>query len=860
MSDSKGAIFLSYAAQDAESARHIFDALSAAGLEVWFDRNELRGGDAWDASIRRQINDCALFVPLISANTNARGEAYFRLEWQLAVERLNRIADDQAFLLPVLIDGTGEASARVPDRFRSRQWTRLTGGASLAAFAQYLGELLSRDRVLPPAPGPSRARHNLPVAVDSFVARSEDIAEVMSRLNDTRLLTLVGVGGTGKTRLALEVAHHLLAAYDDGVLLVELAPLTQAESVPNMVADLAGAVQQPGKNVTQSLVHALQNRSMLLLLDNCEHVLDEVAALAGEITVHCPSVRILATSREGLAIRGEQVYQVRSLTDADGALLLRDRALAAGAAGELNDETLRRLSHRLDGMPLAIELAAARCVSMSPEEVEARLDDRFRLLRGSRRGRLERHQTLRNTVAWSYELLEPLERVVFSRLSVFAGSFGLEAALDIASGDDIDAIDVEDAVAALVSQSMVLTATGAGMTRYRLLETLRQFGEERLLDSGDAERIAARHTDWYAKYMQRAWQGLWGPDDSRWAIAINNEFENLRVAVYAAIDRADSRALTALIKPHLWWAWHALRYEVADWAEAALAVSPEPAFARSVAMHLRFHGGRPDSSIRLAAELARPEDVADPDEACMNAQARWVAAICAGDDSGIDEWMERSRQLAHKAGNIAREAAISSIQVAFKVMAGEMEAARRIAAGSHAKALASGNRTALSWTHFFMGRARSDADSAAALEHFQKAVEVSVACGNQLVRGLAATEAAVVIARSGDPEQGRIQLAEALRSFIASNDLYQLWTSAHHLAYFLNRLGRPDEARRIWRELGLRQGFAARHHRDELEAMLGPAGTARLSDDTFIVEIRSVLKVLDRETGEAAQNRGDNGS
>jgi hypothetical protein len=180
-------------------------------------------------------------------------------------------------------------------------------------------------------------------------------------------------------------------------------------------------------------------------------------------------------------------------------------------------------------------------------------------------------------------------------------------------------------------------------------------------------------------------------------------------------------------------------------------------------------------------------------------------------------------------------------------MEGEMETARNIAAQAHAKALASGNQTALCWTHFFMGRAHTDIDSATALEHFQRAVEVAVGSGNQLVRGLAATEAAVAIARSGDPEQGRTQLSKALHSFIISNDRFQLWTSAHHLAHFLNRLGRPDEARRIWRELGTRQAYAAQHHRDELGALLGPAGTARLSDDEFIVEIRSMLEALDQE-------------
>jgi predicted ATPase len=846
MSEITPAIFISYASQDAAAARRLGEALRAAGLETWLDQSELRGGDAWDAAIRQQISGCTLFIPLISANTNARGEGYFRLEWQLAVDRSARIADDQAFLLPVLIDGTPEGEARVPDRFRTRQWTHLPDGAAPAAFIGRLEQLLARPRLVPASEGSLRARGNLPAPVDTFVARSGEIAEAMARLAETRLLTLVGVGGTGKTRLALEVANRLTAGFVEGVLLVELAPVTLAESVPNMVADLAGVVQQPGKTVTESLVHALRSRSLLLVLDNCEHLLDAVADLVASITAQCPAVRILATSREGLAIRGEQVLQVRSLADADGALLFRDRARAAGASCDLDDATLQRISHRLDGMPLAIELAAARCGSMSPEEIESRLDDRFRLLRGARRGRLERHQTLRNTVAWSYDLLEPVEQMVFNRLSVFAGSFNLEAAQGIVSDETVDELELEDAIDALVTRSMALAAAGVGGTRYRLLETLRQFGQEQLVASGAAGRLAGNHTAWYAEFMARAWQGLWGTDDAHWIAAVGEEFENLRVAVFTAIDQADHAALTALIRPHLWWAWHSMRYEVGDWAEAALAVSPEPPFARAVATHLRLHGGRPADAVRLAEGLKCPDQAVDADEACMVAQAHWAAAVAAANPGGIRQWMEQSARAAKQAGNIARAAVVGSIRVAFNVMAGEMETARHNAAEAHAAAEVSGNATAQAWTNFFMGRAKTGGDAAAALQHFQRAVELATRSGNPLVRGLAATEAAVIIARSGDPEEGRTQLAQALHSFIRSNDRLQLFTSAHHLAYFLNRVGRPDEAREVWRELSARQAFAAQHHRTELTDLLGPPGKCELTDDAFIESIGSVLDALDR--------------
>ena len=340
------------------------------------------------------------------------------------------------------------------------------------------GPATDRTRTAGEPAGTTDPPGNLPESVDSFVAREDELAEVTAKLADVRLVTLTGVGGTGKTRLATEAASRMAARFADGAWLVELAPVTRADAVPYVVADLIGAVQQPGRTMAESVVDSLRHRSVLLVFDNCEHLLDAVAELAAGVTAHCPAVRILATSRESIAIRGERVIRLQSLSDEAGAELFRDRALAAGARGEMDMTTLARLSSRLDGMPLAIELAAARCTSMSPEEMESRLDDRFRLLRGSRRGRAERQQTLHNTVAWSYDLLEKSEQRIFDRLSVFAGGFMLDAAQAVAGDDDIDALEVEDAVAALVARSMVLaTDTGDG-TRYRLLETLRQFAED----------------------------------------------------------------------------------------------------------------------------------------------------------------------------------------------------------------------------------------------------------------------------------------------------------------------------------------------------------------------------------------------
>lgn len=275
------------------------------------------------------------------------------------------------------------ALAKEPgDRYPNiRQWTEALQAASTITAAT------------------TRARTNLPLTVDSFIARTDELREVHDAIASTRLLTIAGTGGTGKTRLAIEAARALVSSYPDGVLLIELAPVLQGESVPHVIADVLAVTPQVNRSMKESLVDALRQRSMLLIVDNCEHVLDVVSDIARAISSQCERVRIIATSREPLGIPGERVMRLGSLSGPDGATLFRDRAMAAGATSALNADTLTRLSERLDGIPLAIELAAARAASMTPEDIEARLNDRFRVLRGGGRGRMERHQTLRNTVA-----------------------------------------------------------------------------------------------------------------------------------------------------------------------------------------------------------------------------------------------------------------------------------------------------------------------------------------------------------------------------------------------------------------------------------------------------------------------------
>jgi non-specific serine/threonine protein kinase len=714
---------------------------------------------------------------------------------------------------------------------------------------------LERGRISGSSRIEDRPTGNLPLSLDSFVAREQELASVVALLAEARLVTLTGVGGTGKTRLALEAAHRLSADFPDGAWLVELAPVTHAEAVPNVVGDLLGVRQGPGKALVQSIADALRHRAMLLVLDNCEHVLDTVAELATLIARQCADVRILATSREALGIGGERILRLQSLSDPEGARLFRDRALAAGAIGILEMEALERLSHRLDGMPLAIELAAARCGTMTPEDIERRLDHRFQLLRGTRRGRIERHQTLHQTVAWSYELLEPQEQRVFDRLSVFAGGFTLDAARAVAGGEDLDALEVEEAIAALVARSMTLAQNTEDSVRYRLLETLRQFGEERLLASGDAPEVRRRHVRYFADFMTRAWSGLWSTDASAWIRAVDREFENLRVAVYAAIDLRDREALGALLKPHYFWAWHSLRYEVGDWAEAALEVSPEPAFARALAVHLRVHGGRPEEGVRLAAKLDDPEKAGDPDAVCLTTLSHLMAAMPAGGPA-ISEWMRRAAVAGERTGNAALATLLKSMQAVPKTMAGEMDEARRIAVEAYDQAKAIGNPIALCEASFHMGRTHADSDPEVALEYFDRATELAEKHRLPFFARSAETEAAAATARIGDASSGGMRLSLALRAFIHSGDRGQLWTSAHHLLYFLVRIQRSEDALRIWRELGSRRSWVSQPLRDELTRLLGPPGEAVLSDDELIERIVGVLDTLDREARDPGASSG----
>jgi non-specific serine/threonine protein kinase len=372
--------------------------------------------------------------------------------------------------------------------------------------------------------------HNLPLELTSFVGRVAEVAAVRSLLAQTRLLTLVGTGGVGKTRLALRMAAELRPEFADGVWLVELGPLADPALVPQAVAATLGLREDPDRTPRDTLIAAIARRRLLLLLDNCEHLVDACADLAETLLRFCPRLHILATSREALGCAGEMAWRVPSLSlpdmgrssdpaavaASDATSLFVERARIAQPAFALTAATAPTVAHlcrRLDGIPLALELAAALLRGLSIDEVAARLDERFRLLTGGRRTALSRQQTLQATVEWSYGLLEERERVLFDRLSVFIGSFDLVAVERVCAGEGVDGPQVLDLLLRLVDKSLVLADVAAhGSTSYRLLETLRQYGRERLAGRAEARAVRERHADYYLSLAEVLVERAKGPE------------------------------------------------------------------------------------------------------------------------------------------------------------------------------------------------------------------------------------------------------------------------------------------------------------------------------------------------------------
>ena len=415
--------------------------------------------------------------------------------------------------------------------------------------------------------------NNLPLQLTNFIGREKEMAEAGRLLERTRLLTLTGSGGCGKTRLSLQVAADLLEQYPHGVWLVELAALADADRVPGAVAAALGVREDAGRDITQTLEEYLKPKHLLLVLDNCEHLLPACAALAEALLRAAPGLRLLATSRQGLGIGGETTYPVpslslpdpaagpptpESLSQYEAASLFIERALAASpsfAVTNRNAPALAQVCARLDGIPLALILAAARVRGLSVEQIHQRLDNVFRLLVGGSRTALPRQQTLRATLDWSYDLLDAPERVLLRRLSVFSGGWTLEAAESVCSGGPIAPDDALELLLALVDKSLVVADAQGETPRYRFLETVRQYAQDRLVESGEREALRARHRDYFLALAEAALPHLRTEQQKGWMERLEAEHDNLRTALAWCREAADGAEPGLRLTRALWHFW-----------------------------------------------------------------------------------------------------------------------------------------------------------------------------------------------------------------------------------------------------------------------------------------------------------------
>jgi len=415
-------------------------------------------------------------------------------------------------------------------------------------------------------------RHNLPLQLTNFIGREKEIADVIRLHEEARLVTLIGPGGTGKTRLSIEVANELLAQYADGVWMVELAPILDPLLISRTIAIAIGLRDEPHRPVIDVLCDYLREKRLLLILDNCEHLVDACAQLADTLLHACPYIRILASSREALSIAGETSYLVpslqlpnmqslptmESLNQCEASQLFIERALATTQHFMVTDEnafSIAQICHRLDGIPLAIELAAAKVRALSAGQIAQRLDDRFRLLTSGNRTALPRHQTLHAAIDWSYNLLSPGEQILFRRLSMFVNGWTLEAAEEVCAGDGIKSDEILDLLTQLVNKSLVIVIehSQGGETRYRMLETIRQYAREKLLEAGGGEIVRDQHLAYFVKLAERAEPELYRSNQVYWLNKLDDELDNIRTAMESALATDFRSGLQLIVNLATFW-------------------------------------------------------------------------------------------------------------------------------------------------------------------------------------------------------------------------------------------------------------------------------------------------------------------
>lgn len=644
---------------------------------------------------------------------------------------------------------------------------------------------------------------NLRAPTTNLIGREADLTELDTVLKSHRLVTLTGVGGVGKTRLALEVASRSLEAFPDGAYVIELAAVGDPTAVPDSVAAVLGITQQAGLTVTESIAAALQGRSRILVFDNCEHVLNAAADLIETILAQSSAITVLATSREGLRLKDEQLWPVASLDIDDGpgsaaAALFIDRAQAVSPRASFTSPgesaAVVEICRRLDGIPLAIELAASRMVSMTASEIRDRLDDRFRLLVGSRRG-LERHQTLSHAVRWSYDLLDNDEKSVLTRLSVFNGGFNLAAACAVAgSDDDLGTLDLLDA---LVRKSLLVADPTTSHTRFSMLETIRQFAEEQLVGAGDSGAVRTAHAHYFAG-LESEVLALWDSPRQREAYEwFSTELPNLRAAFRWAADNGDLDAAAAVAVNAIYFGYFLEQWEPLAWVEEILPTARTAHHPRLAQLFVGATNcaalGRVDDfndyaeASRAAIDSGEFDDVGD-EFSCVVA----AGYNTTGRPDRAIEWCRTTiARLPHR--HTANQAVLAVTLSVCGATAEAMNESARLPTDAERVA----NPALAGAALLGYGWARREADPAVAYQALRRGWELAEESGDRQQTSIFACLLAGLVADRGQLADAFDYITQAIRHYYDSGTVELMRNALGLLTALLDRLGEHEPAATI---------------------------------------------------------------
>ncbi|MEV6194394.1 AAA family ATPase [Streptomyces sp. NPDC051920] len=619
----------------------------------------------------------------------------------------------------------------------------------------------------PAAPG------NLPLELDAFVGRSAELARLAEALDAVRLVTVTGMGGVGKTRLATHAAAG--AEPCDGVWHVDLSAVHDPALVEYAVAEALGLTDHTAKPPRRVLLDHVTGHRLLLVLDGFEHLVDESASLVGELLRRAPGLRVLAVGRRPLGIAGERVFPLAPLDETDAVELFADRAAArvpGFALDEGNGADVRELCRRLDGIPLALELAAGRVGALSPAQLLARLEDRFRLLTGGVRDAPPRHQTLRTAIGWSHELCTPEERLLWARLSVFAGQFDLEAAEYVCSGDGLHADDVLDVLGELLAQSVLSREETAAGVRYRMLDTVRAYGAHWLTATGDAERLRRRHRDWYMGLVTWCELDWFSPRQAEVAVRVETELPNLRCALEYSLGEPDDAHLGQYLAGALWFYWVGCGRlsEGRHWLERSVELDGDRDQSRLKALWvLGYVAVLQGDSVPALSALQECRDEA---ERCENAVAVAYAEHRTGCLALVTDDMARAEKLLrsaldryHEIGELNSNVLMGQIELAMALaFQGDMPGAVRLCEDVRGVCEDHGERWALAYALYVLAyQAQAEGDQARARGLLEQGLGIAHGFHDLLGAVLAVELLALVTVVEGDPAEAAVLQGAASR-------------------------------------------------------------------------------------------------